>query len=271
MVAMIRRAVTHTPMNIRPLLALLSLLGLTACARVVRSGDDGGSPANDGVRVYAHTSLALFTIDPRTLGYTQVGAFRWPTRVPDEMTDLAINAAGEAWGVTFTGLYRVDLATAECTYVAPLGGSYNGLAFVPAGESGAEEVLVATDRGGGMYRVDTTTGATQLIGSFGYAIGSSGDIVAGGDGETFATVIDLETGDAEVEYLARIDPVTGRATRIGPTGVRRTWGIGHWRSSVYGFTADGALVSFDVTTGRATELDRSLLSWTGVAVTYAAP
>ncbi len=267
-----RDTVTHSSRQSRPLFALLCLLCLSpSCALVVRATSDDAAAADEGVRVYAHTALALFAIDPRTFSVTQVGNFRWPTRVPGEMTDLAINSAGEAWGVTFTALYRVDLATAECTYVAELGSAFNGLAFVPAGELAAGEVLVATDRGGGMYRIDTTTGEARSIGYFGRPLGSSGDIVSDGDGVTFATVVDLETGDGEVEYLARIDPTTGRATRIGPTGVRRTLGIGYWRSSVFGFTADGAVVSFDVTTGRATEVARSLVSWRGVAVTSAAP
>ena len=253
-----RDTVTHSSRQSRPLFALLCLLCLSpSCALVVRATSDDAAAADEGVRVYAHTALALFAIDPRTFSVTQVGNFRWPTRVPGEMTDLAINSAGEAWGVTFTALYRVDLATAECTYVAELGSAFNGLAFVPAGELAAGEVLVATDRGGGMYRIDTTTGEARSIGYFGRPLGSSGDIVSDGDGE--------------VEYLARIDPTTGRATRIGPTGVRRTLGIGYWRSSVFGFTADGAVVSFDVTTGRATEVARSLVSWRGVAVTSAAP
>ena len=294
-------------MTTRPVLALLCSVGLAACgadepARFVNdvggSGRDAGTlldvglltrpdiptvdrgpvdvpqlpPLLDNVRVYAHTADALYVIDPRTFSVTRVGDFRWPTDGSNQMTDLAINAAGEAWGITFTSLYRVDLSNAQCTYVAPFSGSlFNGLSFVPGGELEAGEVLVAANRSGGVYRVDTATGGTRLIGSYGGALGSSGDIVSVASGGTFATVIDNDTGLDPVEYLARINPMTGRAVRIGPTGVSRTWGVGYWRSIVFGFTADGAVVTLDITTGRATEVARSSVAWWGAAVTTIAP
>lgn len=288
----------------RPVVALLCCLGVTACGAeesprfvndVGASDRDAGflldvgqvtrpdaaavdlprlPPVLDNVRVYAHTADALYVVDPRTFSVTRIGDFRWPATGggSNEMTDLAINAAGEAWGITFTSLYRVDLTNAQCTYVAPFSGSlFNGLSFIPGGELEAGEVLVAANRSGGVYRVDTATGATRLVGTYGGALGSSGDIVSVASGGTFATVIDNDTGFEPVEYLARINPMTGRAVRIGPTGVSRTWGVGYWRSIVFGFTADGAVVTLDITTGRATEVARSSVAWWGAAVTTIAP
>lgn len=230
-------------------------------------------PLLDDVRVYAHTADSLYAIDPRSFTVTRVGDFIWPGE-PSQMTDLAINASGEAWGITFTSLYRVDLATARCTFVAPFAGAvFNGLSFIPGGELEPGEVLVAANRNGAYVRVDPATGAIRQLGLYGPDTGSSGDLVSVAGGGTFATIVDLDVGFGEepVEYLARIDPTNGRATRIGPTGVTRTWGVGYWRSRVYGFTEGGAVVTLDITTGRATQVARNDVAWWGAAVTTIAP
>jgi hypothetical protein len=230
-------------------------------------------PLLDDVRVFAHTADTLYSIDPRSFTVTRVGDFIWPDG-PSQMTDLAINATGQAWGITFSSLYRVDLATARCTFVAPFAGAqFNGLSFIPGGELEPGEVLVAANRNGAYVRVDPATGAIRQLGLYGADTGSSGDLVSVAGGGTFATIVDLNVGLGEepVEYLARIDPTNGRATRIGPTGVTRTWGVGYWRSRVYGFTEGGAVVTLDITTGRATEVARNSVAWWGAAVTTIAP
>lgn len=230
-------------------------------------------PLLDDVRVFAHTADTLYSIDPRSFTVTRVGDFIWPDGA-SQMTDLAINATGEAWGITFSSLYRVDLATARCTFIAPFAGAeFNGLSFIPGGELEPGEVLVAANRNGAYVRVDPATGAIRQLGLYGADTGSSGDLVSVAGGGTFATIVDLNVGLGEepVEYLARIDPTNGRATRIGPTGVTRTWGVGYWRSRVYGFTEGGAVVTLDITTGRATEVARNSVAWWGAAVTTIAP
>jgi hypothetical protein len=238
---------------------------------------DGGArdvaPALDDVRVFAHTATTLYSVDPRTYTVTRVGDFVFSDD-GSQMTDLAINADGAAWGITFNALYRVDLVTARCTFLAPFAGAmFNGLSFVPGTEFEPGERLVAANRNGAVVRVDTATGAIRQIGVYGPDIGSSGDLVSVVDGGTFATIVDLNVGFGEepVEYLARIDPTNGRATRIGPTGVTRTWGVGYWRGIVFGFTEGGAVVTLDTATGRATEVARNNVAWWGAAVTTIAP
>lgn len=225
--------------------------------------------AVDNVRVYAHSSDSLYAINPRDFGVVRIGLFQWPADGNDHrMTDIAINAAGDIWGITFGALYRVDPATARCTYVADFAGStVNGLSFVPADEfSGDTEVLLAADRLGIVYRVDTTTGRTTQIGLYGDGLGSSGDIVSVASAGTFATVV-----DGGIEYLARINPTTGRATIIGQTGQTETWGLGYWRGTVYGFTSQGFAVTIDIRTGRATLAQRQGPPWWGAGVTTIAP
>lgn len=225
-------------------------------------------PLLDNVRVYAHTSQTLFAINPADLSVRRVGDFGWPNDFRShEMTDIAINADGLMWGITFNAIYRVNPADARCVYIAPFdGATFNGLSFIPGGELEAGEVLVAANRAGGYYRVDQRTGATSVLGQYGDGLGSSGDIVSVRGGGTFATVV-----QNEVEYLARLEPTTGRATIVGPTGVDRTWGLGYWRSQVFGFSESGGFYTVDLTTGRATLVQNVGQAWWGAGVTTLAP
>lgn len=223
----------------------------------------------DNVRVFAHSSDSLYTLNPRTLGVVRVGPFLWPSDGNDHrMTDIAVNAAGDIWGITFGALYRVDPMTARCTYVADFAGrTVNGLSFIPADEFiGGTEQLIAADRSGIVYRVDTVTGRATQYGSFGNGVGSSGDIVSVVNAGTFATVV-----SGGLEYLARINPQTGAATLIGQTFQSETWGLGYWRGSVYGFTSSGLVVLIDIETGRATPEQRTGPPWWGAGVTTIAP
>jgi hypothetical protein len=223
----------------------------------------------DNVRVFAHSSDSLYAVNPRTYGVVRIGLFQWPADGNDHrMTDIAVNAQGDIWGITFGALYRVDPTNARCTYVADFDGvTVNGLSFVPADEfQGGTEQLIAADRAGFVYRVDTTTGRTTQYGMYGDGVGSSGDIVSVLNAGTFATVV-----SDGIEYLARVNPMTGRATLIGPTNQTETWGLGYWRGSVYGFTSGGLLVLIDITTGRATPEQRTGPPWWGAGVTTLAP
>lgn len=231
-------------------------------------GGGGGGVVNDNVRVYAHSSSELYSIDPRRLTVNRVGAFRWPSDGHDHrMTDIAVNAQDQMWGITYDAIYRVDSGTAACTFVAPFPGTqFNGLSFIPGGELEGYEVLVAANTSGGYFRVDTVTGQTSQLGSYGSGVGSSGDIVSVANGGTFATVM-----SAGEEYLARLDPRTGRATLIGETGQERTWGLGYWRQRVFGLTAGGNLVVIDIATGRASLVTSNGPAWWGAGVTTLSP
>lgn len=223
--------------------------------------------ASDDVIVYAHTSLELFRVDPRSLTVRSVGEFSFSDDERDHaMTDIAVNAAGEVWGVTFDAIYRIDATTARCTLVAPLEGQYNGLTFVPAGVLNPDrEVLVAVEGGGTYYVVNTADGRVTRLGALG-GYRSSGDLVSVANAETWAVV--KVDGD---DQLARVDLRRGVTALIGPTGVSDLWGIGYWRGRLYGFAQGGAFVTIDPATGRATEVARTGNPWWGAGVTTLAP
>ncbi len=221
----------------------------------------------DDVLVYANTASELYRVDPRGFAITLVGRFTFSDSDQDhQMTDIAVNAAGEIWGITFNAIYRIDAATARCTLVSPLEGQYNGLTFVPVGVlNPSAEVLLAVAGSGDYYVVNTSTGRVQRLGSYG-AYASSGDLVSIASAETWAIVKVL--GE---DNLARVDLRTGRTTLVGPTGVDDVWGLGYWRSRLYGFTQGGQFVTLDPATGRATVQSTASRAWWGAGVTTIAP
>ncbi|MBL8603045.1 MAG: hypothetical protein JNK72_14065 [Myxococcales bacterium] len=231
---------------------------------------DAGALNTDNVKVYAHTANTLYVVDPRRLSVTRVNDFQFSEDGRDHrMTDIAVNSADELWGITFNAIYRINPNTARCFYAANFnGGDFNGLSFVPGTEfDGTREVLIATSRSGGVFRIDTTNGQATQLGDYGANLGSSGDVVSIESGGTFATVLD----DDGIEQLARINALTGRATLIGPTGQGDIWGIGYWRQRLFGFTRSGNFVTLDLNNGHATVLSRSNESWWGAGVTTLAP
>lgn len=226
-----------------------------------------GTSSTDDVLVYAHTSSELFRVDPRALSIRSVGRFAFAEDGQNhEMTDIAVNAAGELWGLTFDAIYRIDAMTARCTLVSPLEGQYNGLTFVPAGVlNPSAEVLVAVERGGAYFVVNTRDGRVQRLGAYGVG-GSSGDLVSIATADTWAIV-----KIAGVDNLARVDLRRGVTTVVGPTGVDDLWGLGYWRQRLYGFASTGEFVTIDPATGRATVVMRTSQAWWGAGVTTLAP
>lgn len=223
--------------------------------------------ALDDVLVYAHTASELFRVDPRNLTVASVGRFTFASDGQDhQMTDIAVNAAGEIWGITFNAIYRIDSTNARCTLASPLQGQYNGLTFVPAGVlNPSAEVLVAVEGAGTYYVVNTSDGRVQRLGMLG-AYASSGDLVSVANTETWAIV--KVRGE---DHLARVDLRRGVTTLVGPTGVNDVWGLGYWRARLYGFAEGGAFVTIDPVTGRATEVVRTGNAWWGAGVTTLAP
>lgn len=96
---------------------------------------------------------------------------------------------------------------------------------------------------------------------------SSGDLVAVAGFGTVQTV----TGNG-ADKLARLAPQTFAATPIGTdTGFGMIWGVAYWKNKIYGFTNSGAFILIDPTTGVATLVTNTGISWYGAAVTTLAP
>ena len=276
-------------------LLVVGVLGIIACGpptRVTGGGPDASGGGHDAPQshidapitplvdappdapakllVYAHTATALFSVDPDTYAITSVGAFQWPSPITmDQMTDIAIDKDGLMIGISFTNVYQVDPANAKATLLSnALGGTFNGLSFVPAsmvGEVG-DDVLIGTRNSDGLvFRINKTNGVATQIGNMG-AYASSGDAVAVSGLGTLQTV----TGPTS-DVLVKLAPGTFAATPVG-TGIGFTtlWGIAHGSTKIFGFSSTGQFILIDPTTGVGTLQSMSANQWWGAAVSTSA-
>ncbi len=232
----------------------------------------GPSDKNAGAEyIYAHTSSALYRVDPEALTITKVGDFGWSDG-PDQMTDIAIDADGAMIGVSFTSVYSIDASSAKAKRLtAGLQGQFNGLSYVPAdtiGMTGAD-VLVATRGSDGMvFRVDPMTGATTQIGNMGAGFRSSGDLVSVANFGTAQTAL----GNGDGDRLVKLAPQSFGASAIGQhTGYANIWGLAFWKDKLFGFTSAGEFVVIDPMTGVGTLVADDGPQWWGAGVTTTAP
>ena len=261
----------------------VALLGACSDARHPTSGGDGFvTPTVDGssfdlsnsfdpptARVYAHSASALYSIDPDTLALTAIGPFKWPSG-SDEMTDIALDKDGNMFGISADRVWSIDVTTAKCTFLSNFqGNQFNGLSFIAADQTaGGAEILVGAAQDGSVYRIDSTSGAQVLLGSYGSSYGSSGDLVSV-QGSTYATT--SRASDA-YDSLVKVDAATGKATLIGSTGTNQIWGLGYWKQKLFGFTQLSGMVLIDINTGKATPIaGGGSISWYGAGVTTSAP
>ncbi|MEO8700840.1 MAG: hypothetical protein ABI867_12395 [Kofleriaceae bacterium] len=260
-------------------------VALAACGPNGRDRDPGGddddgdvidastAPGVDAAVqtfVYAHTSSALYKVDPDTLAITLVGNFTFTTG-SDQITDIAIDKAGMMIGISFNAVYRIDTSTAAATRLSTgLSGLFNGLSFVPATQIGqtGDDVLVATRNSDGLVlRIDPATGGTSQIGNMG-AFSSSGDLVSV-DG--LGTLQTADNGSGP-DRLVRLAPNSFAATTVGgDIGFAEIWGIAFWKDKVFGFTNGGQFITIDPTTGAGTLVQANGPQWWGAAVTTLAP
>jgi hypothetical protein len=262
---------------------LVITFAVTACGPGSRdrAGDDtGGIDAGmmtsgdadtvDVTSVFAHTSSALYRVDPETLAVTKVGNFGWSNAF-EQMTDIAIDNTGMLIGISFKAVYRIDPTTAAVTQLSSsLSGMFNGLSFVPAemlGQTG-RDVLVGTRNADGMvFSIDPSTGQATVIGNM-QGFSSSGDLVAIAG---FGAVQTADNG-LSADRLVRLAPNTFAATPIGTTiGFSDIWGVAYWKNKIFGFTNTGQFVTIDPTTGVGTLVESGGPAWWGAAVTTSAP
>ena len=104
----------------------------------------------------------------------QIGAFDCIGAAATEdaaMTDIAVNEAGELWGVSEHNAYQLAVqgSTVACVKTISLSSTetFYGLAFAPAGVIGSTEALVAANTAGELWVIDTTTGSLTQHGKFG--------------------------------------------------------------------------------------------------------
>jgi hypothetical protein len=252
---------------------------------------EGGAPAV----VYAHTDTVLYSVDPATNVVTMIGTMSGLSGAVNDnaVTDLAIDASGNVWVNSATVLYRATLpaggtGTVMLQKVVTIGSTnkFFALGFAPAGALASGEVLIAGDSTGSLYSIDTGSGATVDLGSFGpdpsiagNVFELSGDVVFYIDSTStprgLATIRSCTaTGlSCGADYLAAVNMTNLKAaitsgmpatTLLGGiyggsgstpgkgTLFHDVFGLAAWNGTVYGFarysaTQPAALISIDAT------------------------
>ena len=266
----------------------------------------GGGTAADGgtttgaTTIYATTDDSLYSMNPQTHAVTLLGKF---SSVTGSVTDVAVNGAGDVFVNTTSEVYKATLPSGGATSVKLTrltsiagGASFYALGFTPEDALGANtgEVLIGGDGAGELWSIDTGTGATKDLGSFGddpdnpgSLMALSGDVVfymsASGAPTGLATIRSCQSSgncDTSNDYLAGIDMAAlATAYRTGTraaslnagiyggsntskgngAGYGKVFGLGAWQGSVYGFSFAGSgsppeLLSFDTSNGSGTSL-----------------
>ena len=263
------------------------LVVLAACGPAPRQ--DHGPPdapqASDSTtvtppasRVYAHSGNMLYQIDTQTLAPVQIGAMTGLGA--QSLTDLAIDKSDRMLGITLDKLVSVDATTGTTTLISSLAvNGFTSLSFVPSdlNDPNSADILVSANDQGEVFSLDATAGTATRIGSYGSvaagAVVSSGDLIGIRGLGIYATV---DVGTQPNDYLARIDPVTWKATPIGAgTGFDHIFGLGYWEGTIYGFVSVGAgagkIITIDPSTGAGTEVLPGTIRWYGAGVATNAP
>ena len=219
--------------------------------------------------VYAHTASTLYTMSVQDYKVAEVGAFGWPAGLfGDQMTDIAIDAYGVLYGVSFGNLFTCHPATAACTLLASLPDSFNGLTFVTKGVLEADkEVLVGVTQAGSWYRLDVVGNQVQAtsLGAYGGGYSSAGDAFSIEGVGTFAAV--NKPGSAS-NALVAVDPGTGTVKKeVGLiTGYSTVYGLAGWSGRAFAFDASGTILVVDTSSAIVSVAANTGISWWGAGV-----
>ncbi len=213
---------------------------------------DAGFPPPAVEPVYIHTGDTLYSYDPADHLARVVGRFldNQGGRV-EPVVDIAIDLGGRMYGGTRDRkVFAIDPDTAACTYLFEFDDALNGLTFLSDGR-----LVVAGDR---ISIVHPLTG--DMITELATDYETSGDIVGLPDGKLYWTVRN-RSGDGD--GLVRIDPISGHTDFLSEAGVTKIFGLGFAESTLYGFSDNGVVVTFDATTGRVLQERQLQGRWWG--------
>lgn len=223
-------------------------------------------------RVYVNTKTQLFYIDPgESNTMVLVGSFSGLCTSGSSFYDIALDENRNIVGIAAEGLYRINRDTAECTMLRqfpPGSPHFFALSYVKGVDSqdpNRDVLMGASVEDGEWVEIDPYGETVEDIfihhGYYDYPdyrYVSSGDIVSVQTGpteyHTYATVKcgnNYQTPGCESDLLAEIDPVTGNARIIGPTGYQQIFALGYWGNKIYGFTKSGDYILMDVQTAQS--------------------
>lgn len=212
------------------------------------------------VRMFVHTDDTLFLIDNQNFALIEVGPFNAPN--DERMTDLAITPDGEIYTVssstsdTTSALWQINANSGQATRIADVGEVGQqpnvGMTFLIDG------TLLATDKTGGVRKIDPVSGAVTELGEFGTGYATAGDLVGVEDGRMFAISDMGPHGNEDINnVLITINPETGAfISEIGQIGWGRVFGSAVANNRIYAFTDEGYVIEINPANGVGTERAR---------------
>lgn len=223
--------------------------------------------------IIANTADALYRVDPRTLDVEEMCSFTFPSGNEARITDISLDRRGRMWGISFETVFRIDPRTCEVVKLADARlRNLNSLAILTAEMAGGgreePDLLIAGDWNGPILQIDPNDGSQRLLGELGGALGSSGDITWSPE----AGAVIVATDRVGYEGLAKMEPVTFKATPIGPGlgGFRHVRGLALIPGGkLLGFTEQGEIIEIDPTTGQARQRSDAPRMFYGAAVGWA--
>jgi hypothetical protein len=231
----------------------MRILGITALFCCI-----SGASVMAGPIAYATASGGQFgTVDLSNGNFSQIGNLANP-----------LVGLGSSGGI----LYGLDSSTGQLIIINPTNAAVTaagntGLTTATVFGSLTTGALFAVDSSWGLWSINPATAATTVIGTIAVnktafpARGSYGysDSLAG-DANYLYFTLDLWTttpGDVLASQLYRVDPATGAATVIGPTGPEDIAGSAFIGGTLYGFTGSFVglpheIITLSTSTGAAT-------------------
>lgn len=197
-------------------------------------------------------------IDTNTVSTTSSVTVTGTDRI---LADIAFDPDGNLYGITFSKLYSINLATGAASLIGALGGNdFNALTINTAGQA-----FTAGYYGDGLFGVNLGTGAATALGAIGNGFtGSSGDLEFA-NGALYG--VDKNGGIDDL-YALTTGPVSG--VRLGSTGLEKLYGLAFADDTMFGVSGDAkTLFAINLLTGFASSLG-PITGFTGGAIGYGA-
>jgi hypothetical protein len=216
-------------------------------------GDDAATdaPIDGGALIYATSATELWTFDPATHVFANLGTMPNSCKHGSEPLDeVAVDGTGAIWADSrdTDALLRVaNLSPLICASPVSSSNVPYALTFVPKGTvSSVRETLVGYSSSS-YYKLDTATGnVTTIAGDPLGAYSASGDVVYGG-GKMYVSVIN-GVDCVATDCLYEADPTTGNiGAKVVTFPVQKVWGLGYGLGKIYAFANDGTV--YEVTPG----------------------
>jgi hypothetical protein len=234
---------------------------------IVDEGGDGSITVTN--TIYAHTDMNLYSVDPMTEKVTEIGPFSGTSdsSTDNVITDLAVDSKDEVYVNSESVVYRATLpatppGTVSLAKVATIQGTakFYALAFAPAGALDPnDEVLVGGDSTGVLWSINTTSGASMNLGSFGQDTSvktdaGANDFVLSGDIVFYSDSMGNPTGLATIRSCpaGKTNTITNCSkdylASVDMTALKTAYTSGTAATSLLGGIY-GATVANGVTTG----------------------